>query len=105
MDFIEKKLDIRLLEWYNNITSCRGFFFCVQIQKTPSPLREVRGYAASMNLSGGADNMRVKITLACSECKQRNYNTMKNKKNDPDRLEMNKYCRFCRKHTLHKESK
>ena len=36
--------------------------------------------------------MRVKITLACTECKQRNYNTMKNKKNDPDRLEMNKYC-------------
>ncbi len=49
--------------------------------------------------------MRVKITLACSECKQRNYNTMKNKKNDPDRLEMNKYCRFCKKHTLHKETK
>ena len=38
--------------------------------------------------------MRVKITLACTECKQRNYDTMKNKKNDPDRLEMNKYCRF-----------
>ena len=54
--------------------------------------------------SGGAV-MRVKITLACTECKQRNYNTMKNKKNDPDRLEMNKYCRFCRKHTLHKETK
>ncbi len=35
--------------------------------------------------------MRVKITLACTECKQRNYNTMKNKKNSPDRLEMNKY--------------
>ena len=43
--------------------------------------------------------MRVKITLACTECKQRNYNKMKNKKNDPDRLEMNKYCKFCRKHT------
>ena len=41
--------------------------------------------------------MRVKITLACTECKQRNYNTMKNKKNTPDRLEMNKYCRFCKK--------
>ena len=39
--------------------------------------------------------MRVKITLACSECKQRNY----------DRLELNKYCRFCRKHTLHRETK
>ena len=46
--------------------------------------------------------MRVKIVLACTECKQRNYNT---KKNDPDRLEMNKYCRFCRKHTLHRETK
>ena len=54
--------------------------------------------------AGGAD-MRVKITLACTECKQRNYNTMKNKKNDPDRLEMNKYCRFCKKHTVHKETK
>jgi large subunit ribosomal protein L33 len=30
---------------------------------------------------------------------------MKNKKNDPDRLEMKKYCRFCRKHTTHNETK
>ena len=50
-------------------------------------------------------NMRVKITLACTECKQRNYNTMKNKKNSPDRLEMKKYCRFCKKHTIHRETK
>ena len=49
--------------------------------------------------------MRVKVVLACTECKQRNYNTMKNKKNDPDRIEMQKYCRFCKKHTLHKETK
>ena len=49
--------------------------------------------------------MRVKITLACTECKQRNDDTMKTKKNDPDRLEMKKYCRFCRKHTLHRETK
>ena len=54
---------------------------------------------------GGADKMRVKITLRCNECKQRNYNTVKNKKNDPDRLEMNKYCPFCRKHTVHSETK
>ena len=54
--------------------------------------------------SGGAD-MRVKVTLACTECKQRNYVSKKNKKNDPDRLEMNKHCKFCRKHTLHKETK
>ena len=49
--------------------------------------------------------MRVKITLTCNECKHRNYDTMKNKKNTPDRIEMSKYCRFCRKHTTHKETK
>ena len=58
---------------------------------------------------GGAEIMandaRVKVTLVCTECKQRNYDTKKNKKNDPDRLELKKYCKFCRKHTLHKESK
>ena len=36
---------------------------------------------------------------------KRNYNTMKNKKNTPDRLELNKYCPFCRKHTVHNETK
>ena len=56
-------------------------------------------------VSSMASDKRIKVTLACSECKQRNYNTMKNKKNDPDRLEMNKYCRFCKKHTSHKETK
>lgn len=45
------------------------------------------------------------IILACDECKQRNYTTKKKKKNHPDRLEMKKYCRFCRKHTSHKETK
>ena len=49
--------------------------------------------------------MRSKVTLACTDCKQRNYNTMKNKKNDPDRIEMKKYCKFCKAHTEHKETK
>ena len=48
---------------------------------------------------------RDKLTLACSECKQRNYQTYKNKKNDTERLELKKYCPFCRKHTTHKETK
>ena len=39
------------------------------------------------------------------ECKQRNYNTVKNKKNTSDRLERSKYCPFCRKHTKHVETK
>lgn len=49
--------------------------------------------------------VRVKITLACTECKQRNYNTTKEKKNHPERMEKKKYCKFCRRHTLHKETK
>lgn len=49
--------------------------------------------------------MRVGIIMACTECKNRNYTTDKNKKNNPDRLEMNKYCPHCKKHTLHKETK
>jgi large subunit ribosomal protein L33 len=48
---------------------------------------------------------RAKITFECTECKRRNYDSMKNKKNDPDRLVMSKYCPFCKKHTEHKESK
>ena len=47
--------------------------------------------------------MQEIITLACQECKRRNYTTTKNKKKDTDRLELKKYCRFCRKHTPHKE--
>ena len=49
--------------------------------------------------------MRIQITLECTECKRRNYVTFKNKKNTSDRLKMKKYCRWDRKHTVHKESK
>ena len=48
--------------------------------------------------------MRVKITLACTECKQRNYNTTKEKKNHPDRMETKKYCKFCKSETKQKKS-
>ncbi|MFA5099518.1 MAG: 50S ribosomal protein L33 [Candidatus Omnitrophota bacterium] len=49
--------------------------------------------------------MREIINLECTVCKHRNYTTMKNKKQHPDKLETKKYCRFCRKHTAHKEIK
>ena len=45
------------------------------------------------------------ITLQCSDCKERNYTTVKNKRNDPDRLELRKFCRRCRQHTQHRETK
>lgn len=49
--------------------------------------------------------MRDRITFECTECKHRNYDSMKNKKNTPDRIERNKFCPFCKKTTLHKEAK
>jgi large subunit ribosomal protein L33 len=48
--------------------------------------------------------MRVIITLACNECKNRNYSSTKNKKKQ-ERLQIKKFCPICRKHTLHKEVK
>ncbi len=49
--------------------------------------------------------MRIIITLACTECKERNYVTNKNKKNDPDRLELKKFCRRCKAVRGHRETK
>ncbi|UCC41376.1 MAG: 50S ribosomal protein L33 [Candidatus Aminicenantes bacterium] len=49
--------------------------------------------------------MREIVTLQCSECKRRNYTTTRNKKNQKDKVELKKFCKFCRKHTLHKEVK
>ncbi|CAM3882466.1 50S ribosomal protein L33 [Alicyclobacillus pomorum] len=49
--------------------------------------------------------MRTIITLACTDCKQRNYTTTKNKKNDPDRIELKKFCRYCNSHTVHRETR
>ena len=52
-----------------------------------------------------SSDVRPKITLACGECKERNYITKKNRRNDPDRLEVKKYCSRCNKHTAHKETR
>lgn len=49
--------------------------------------------------------MRVKITLACTETGDKNYITTKNKRTNPDRLELKKYSPRLKKHTLHRETK
>jgi large subunit ribosomal protein L33 len=49
--------------------------------------------------------MRDIISLQCGDCKRRNYSTTKNKKKTTERLELSKFCPFCRKHTAHKETK
>ncbi len=49
--------------------------------------------------------MRETITLQCSACKRRNYSTTRNKKTQTEKLELQKFCPFCRKHTAHKETR
>jgi large subunit ribosomal protein L33 len=48
---------------------------------------------------------REVITLECTETKERNYTTTKNKKKQQGRLELKKYCPKLRKHTIHREVK
>jgi len=48
---------------------------------------------------------RIIIHLACTECQERTYTTTKNKRNDPQRLELRKYCPRCRAYRLHREIK
>ena len=45
------------------------------------------------------------ITLECTECRERNYTTEKNRRNDPSRLELKKFCPRCRNHQLHRETR
>jgi large subunit ribosomal protein L33 len=52
-----------------------------------------------------SSDVRPKITMACVDCKDRNYITKKNRRNNPDRLGMNKFCPKCGKHTEHRETR
>jgi large subunit ribosomal protein L33 len=50
-------------------------------------------------------DVRIGVTLACEECKRRNYMTNKSKRNNPDRITLRKYCKWCRQHTSHRETR
>ncbi|MCL4426740.1 50S ribosomal protein L33 [Patescibacteria group bacterium] len=43
------------------------------------------------------------VKLQCSTCKNVNYWTRRNKKTVTEKLEMSKYCKHCKQHTIHKE--
>jgi len=53
----------------------------------------------------GRGQGRVPVTLACSECKARNYKTTKSREDTGQTLEIKKYCKQCKHHTLHRETK
>ena len=58
-----------------------------------------------------AKGPRVVILLECTTCRQiavpgvSRYSSTKNKKTHPERLEIKKYCKFEKTHTVHKEIK
>ncbi len=49
--------------------------------------------------------MRTTITFQCADCKRKNYTSTKNKKTVTERLSLSKFCKWCRRHTAHKEIK
>ncbi|MFA6193543.1 MAG: 50S ribosomal protein L33 [Parcubacteria group bacterium] len=45
------------------------------------------------------------IKLKCEVCKSVNYHSTRNKKKIKEKIALKKFCKKCRKHTPHKESK
>lgn len=48
---------------------------------------------------------RRKTSLACTVCGSRNYSLEPRGKIQTERLEVKKFCKHCKKHTLHKETR
>jgi large subunit ribosomal protein L33 len=65
-------------------------------------------YNIKVALNGGFTVMaekRANITLRCTECKNENYITEKNKRLHPNKFTTMKFCPHCNKMTLHEEKK
>lgn len=62
-------------------------------------------------MASKAKGNRINILLECTTCRKSGvpgvsrYATSKNRRTTTARLEVKKYCRFEKKHTLHKETK
>jgi large subunit ribosomal protein L33 len=79
-------------------------WFVARRVRAPEPWSSTVAREGCPVASKSAD-VRPKITLACVECKERNYITKKNRRNDPDRLELKKYCPRDGRHTVHRETR
>nr|WKT06224.1 ribosomal protein L33 [Interfilum sp. SAG 36.88] len=61
-----------------------------------------------------AKGVRITVLLECTLCNENcskrsagvsRYTTQKNRRNNPGRLELRKFCTYCNKHTPHREIK
>ena len=100
--FSGKDLTLRRMVWYSDMANGSiGLFF---MPKSGS-FANCRVTSKKEVKKSEVEVVRTRITLECTECKQRNYNMTKDKKTHPERMETKKYCRFCKSHTMHKETK
>jgi len=84
-------------------TSTLDCFYLAPGRGFSSPGAALNNDAGILTMARG--DVRIAITLACEECKHRNYQTNKSKRNNPDRVTLRKYCRWCRRHTSHRETR
>ncbi|MBP65335.1 MAG: 50S ribosomal protein L33 [Dehalococcoidia bacterium] len=49
--------------------------------------------------------VRTLVDMNCTECKAYTYNTEKNRRNTPDRIELKKFCPVCRKPQVFREKR
>ena len=72
----------------------------------PGPLQFFLEFREQVpRVASKSSDVRPKITMACVDCKDRNYITKKNRRNNPDRLELAKFCPRCSKQTTHRETR
>jgi len=71
--------------------------------RPPSGSYFQRGTPAKLFFS--TTDKRPHVILACTECKRRNYITTKNRQKQQGRMELKKYCRWCRCHRVHRETR
>jgi len=64
-----------------------------------------RGVQGAAERGSSAKERRIPVTLACGECKARNYKTTRSQEQGGKALEIRKYCKICKRHTLHRETK
>ena len=83
--------------------ACEGAPPCRVFRRLSRPSSELQDRGWTLNAE--VEMPRDKIILACSDCKNRNYFTTKNKRLHPERVEWKKYCPRCNTHKVHKETK
>ena len=79
-------------------------FFAEVAQLAEHPHGKGKVTSSNLVLGSMAKKKKPFIKLQCSACKRINYFTNKPKTME-GKLELKKFCKWCRKHTVHKEGR